>query len=77
MNSETSSPVKSAKRVIIRIDPVPDVLNNDGQLSGTEKSFSYEETARYVTPDEEINGICLKISQFVNSSGLNYGEFYF
>ncbi|XP_076823917.1 uncharacterized protein LOC143469982 isoform X1 [Clavelina lepadiformis] len=56
MNSETSSPVKSAKRVIIRIDPVPDVLNNDGQLSGTEKSFSYEETARYVTPDEEING---------------------
>jgi len=59
MNTPTSSGQKSAKRVIIRIDPIPNDKRSDSKAS----DYDYEDHARYVTPENEVTGVtCLAVS---------------
>ena len=53
MDSSNSSGQKSAKRVIIRIDPVPNFKTPDSKDS---PDYNYEDHARYVTPENEVTG---------------------
>ena len=52
--NSTSSGPKSAKRVIIRIDPVPTVKRSESKEAS---DYDYKEHARYVTPENEITGV--------------------